>query len=54
MGHGRVIPKLAELEKLPISRRADLKLFEIIMLVLYTGPMVRTQDVSCACMSSKL
>ena len=45
MENGRLIPKLGDLEKLPISIRADLKFFEIIMLVLYTGPMVRTQFI---------
>ena len=40
MQHDRRIPKLEHLEKLETSKKANLKLVEIIMLVLYTGPMV--------------
>jgi len=40
MKHNRRIPNLAGLEMLRTSKQANLKLIEIIMLVLYTGPMV--------------
>ena len=40
MKHGRRIPHLYELEKLPQSIEAKLRRDEIILLVLYTGPMV--------------
>jgi hypothetical protein len=38
--HGRRVPVLAELALLPTSIKANLYIFEIISLVLYTGPMV--------------
>ena len=40
MGNGRRIPNLQELEELPASKEANLMLIEIVMMVLYTGPMV--------------
>lgn len=40
MGHGRRIPNVEELLELPDSRAANLLLIEVIMLTLYTGPMV--------------
>ena len=40
MMHGRRIPDLKELQKLEMSTSAKLLEIEIIMLVLYTGPMV--------------
>ena len=40
MKNGRRIPDLKELEKLPASIDAGLTPVEILMLVLYTGPMV--------------
>jgi hypothetical protein len=40
MGHGRRIPDLQELKELTASKEAKLKLIEIVMMVLYTGPMV--------------
>ena len=39
-GHNRQIPDIKKLEALPASKDAHLTLIEIIMLVLYTGPMV--------------
>ena len=38
--HNRRIPDLKKLKALPASKHALLTLIEIIMLVLYTGPMV--------------
>jgi hypothetical protein len=40
MMHSRRIPNLKELHELEMSKGADLRMIEIIMLVLYTGPMV--------------
>ena len=44
--HGRKIPCLQELEKLPASKEAKLRLIEVVMLVLYTGPMVSSHYLS--------
>ena len=41
-GHGRVIPKINILMQLDITQKAQLLEIEVIALVLYTGPMVRT------------
>ncbi len=38
--HGRIIPVLDDLMRLPMSVKASLYLYEVIALVLYTGPMV--------------
>jgi hypothetical protein len=43
MDHGRRIPDIDELRKLHVARDARLSRFEIIAVVLYTGPMVRTR-----------
>ena len=40
MMHSRRIPNLEELQKMEMSKTAGLMRIEIIMLVLYTGPMV--------------
>ncbi len=40
MMHSRRIPNLVELQELEMSKSAGLLRIEIIMLVLYTGPMV--------------
>jgi hypothetical protein len=40
--HGRVIPTIRSLMQLPIARNARLLEIEVICLVLYTGPMVRS------------
>ncbi len=40
MMHSRRIPNLSELQELEMSKTAGLLRIEIIMLVLYTGPMV--------------
>jgi hypothetical protein len=45
MAHNRRIPDLDELMKLEMSQHADLWRIEIIMLVLYTGPMVRSRVI---------
>ena len=53
MKHGRRIPHLYELEKLPQSIEAKLRRDEIILLVLYTGPMVLSLSfctLVCVCM----
>ncbi len=42
MMHSRRIPNLAELQELEMSKSAGLLRIEVIMLVLYTGPMVRS------------
>ena len=38
--NGRRFPNLDSLEQLDLSRQANLRRFEIIAVVLYTGPMV--------------
>ena len=43
MMHSRRIPSLKELQALDMSKTADLRMIEIIMLVLYTGPMVSSK-----------
>jgi hypothetical protein len=40
MNYDRRIPSLEKLKELPASKRAGLEIFEIIALVLYTGPLV--------------
>ena len=42
--HGRRIPDVDELVKLESSVKAKLNAEEVMMLVLYTGPMVRLQN----------
>ena len=42
MRHGRRIPDIDELMALDVTKRAKLSRFEVIAVVLYTGPMVRT------------
>lgn len=37
---GRRIPRLAELMELEVTKKSDLADFEVISVVLYTGPMV--------------
>ncbi len=39
--HGRTIHKIEELMNLDLTKKAGLKKYEVIALVLYTGPMVR-------------
>ena len=46
-GHGRKVPALGELELLPLSKKANLCLAEIIALIMYTGPMVFCCDIYC-------
>jgi hypothetical protein len=49
MMHGRRIPDLEALRKLEMSTSAKLLDIEIIMLVLYTGPMVASESMPPAC-----
>ncbi len=46
MLHGRRIPNLEELQALEMSICAGLQKIEIILLVLYTGPMVHHRQFS--------
>ena len=41
MRHGRRLPDVEELLLSDTAAKADLKLVEVVVLVLYTGPMVR-------------
>ena len=41
MRHGRRLPDVEELLRSDTAAKADLKLVEVVVLVLYTGPMVR-------------
>ncbi len=40
MRHGRIIHKIDDLMKMDLTIKANLHRFEVIALVLYTGPMV--------------
>jgi hypothetical protein len=51
MMHSRRIPNLKDLKELEMSKTADLRMIEIIMLVLYTGPMVSSSRL-CMMMST--
>lgn len=41
---GRVLHKLSELQQLPLAQEAQLKLEEVVALVLYTGPMFQVYN----------
>ena len=46
-GHGRRIPDIDELQQLQVAKDARLRRFEILAVVLYTGPMVRSPLAPC-------
>jgi hypothetical protein len=48
MGHDRRIPDVDELRQLQVAKDARLRRFEILAVVLYTGPMVRGSRAAAA------
>ena len=42
MRHGRIIPRIEDLMQMDVVKVAKLKEYEVIAVVLYTGPMVRS------------
>jgi hypothetical protein len=47
MDHDRRIPDIDELQQLQMAKDARLRRFEILAVVLYTGPMVRSPLAPC-------